>query len=271
MAGSLIESTLRVVTWNIWWRFGRWEERLPLIVEELRRVQPDVIALQEVWCTEGLCAADVIADELGGWSSLFGGTLEMEPGVCFGNAVISRWPIVGHAEVRLPPGDQPDEERLVVRAEIDGPRGPLQVFSTHLNWRLDHSGVRQAQVRALADLVAESPARTYPALVCGDFNAEPHSAEIEMLTGQREVARPGVLLVDAWRSVRPTDPGFTWDGVNTEAAAELEWNRRIDYVMVGWPKEGGAGHPVRCELVGTSPTSDLWPSDHFGVLADLRY
>jgi endonuclease/exonuclease/phosphatase family metal-dependent hydrolase len=261
---------IRVATWNIWWRFGPWEERLPLIIDELTRVDADVIALQEVWSTDGTSSADQIATALD-YESVFAGTLEMEPNVLFGNAICSRWPITQYEWRPLTAANKPSEERLVLRADIDGPNGPFQVFSTHLNWRFDHSAARQAQVRELAEFVADSRPRTYPPIVCGDFNAEPHSDEIEMLTGQRKLAVDGVLLVDAWHVAHPTDHGFTWSNENTFAADANEWNRRIDYVFVGWPKDEGQGKPLSAELIGTKQIGALWPSDHYGLVAELTY
>lgn len=46
--------------------------------------------------------------------------------------------------------------------------------------------------------------------------------------------------------------------------------RRIDYVLSAWPRPGGAGHPVRCEVIGDEAVDGVLPSDHYGVLADLR-
>ena len=40
---------MRVVTWNLWWRFGPWAERQKAIVAVLRELRPDVVGLQEVW------------------------------------------------------------------------------------------------------------------------------------------------------------------------------------------------------------------------------
>jgi endonuclease/exonuclease/phosphatase family metal-dependent hydrolase len=39
-------------------------------------------------------------------------------------------------------------------------------------------------------------------------------------------------------------------------------------VLSAWPRAAGAGHPVRCEVVGDGPEP---ASDHYGVLAELRY
>jgi endonuclease/exonuclease/phosphatase family metal-dependent hydrolase len=269
-ATDLIDTTVRVATWNLWWRFHNWEERLPLVIDELRAADPDVIALQEVWHDGTTSSAHLIAEALG-YEARFAALVEYEPGLEFGNAVVSRWPITGEEVRPLPAEDKRDERRLVLRADVDGPRGPLQVFSTHLNWRMDHSAVRQAQVRTIAELIADSRPRRFPPILGGDFNAEPQSAEVQMLTGQREVAADGVVLMDVWQACHPTDAGFTWDNANPYAASQLEWNRRIDYLFVGWPKARAAGQPVGSSLLGTTPTDGVWPSDHFGLVADLRY
>ncbi len=46
---KIIESRLRIMTWNIWWRFGPWVQREPAILQCIADLNPDVIALQEVW------------------------------------------------------------------------------------------------------------------------------------------------------------------------------------------------------------------------------
>ena len=62
----------------------------------------------------------------------------------------------------------------------------------------------------------------------------------------------------------------TWDNRNGFAAADFEPDRRIDYVFVGYPRDHGRGQTVHAELIGTEPVAGVWPSDHFGVAADLR-
>jgi NAD(P)-dependent dehydrogenase (short-subunit alcohol dehydrogenase family) len=48
-------------------------------------------------------------------------------------------------------------------------------------------------------------------------------------------------------------------------------DRRFDYVLSAWPRRGGAGYPVRCQRLGVLPADRPQLSDHYGVLADLRY
>ena len=63
--GPLIETTMRVATWNLWWRFGPWEERQPAIIDWLRRIDADVLALQEVADDGESNQAKMLAGELG--------------------------------------------------------------------------------------------------------------------------------------------------------------------------------------------------------------
>jgi endonuclease/exonuclease/phosphatase family metal-dependent hydrolase len=185
--------------------------------------------------------------------------------------VLSRWPISHHEFRPLPAPADLDESRVVLRADIDGPRGPIQLFCTHLNWRFDQSHIRQDQVRAIARFVKESPPRTFPPVVCGDFNADPESDEIRMLTGRAAVPEPKLVFHDAWEAGGDGGPGTTWSNRNPYARLDLEIDRRIDFVFAGWPKPGGAGHVVACSVEGTEAVDDVVPSDHYAVLAELRY
>jgi endonuclease/exonuclease/phosphatase family metal-dependent hydrolase len=167
------------------------------------------------------------------------------------------------------------EARVALMAEVDGPRGLFQVFCTHLSWRADWSGVRRAQVEAVCRFVASTRPRSFPAIVCGDFNAVPTSDEIRMLTGEVPVPVPGVVFRDAWATAG-RGPGATISNRNPYVAASLEPDIRIDYIFVGWPKLGGAGQVldawVAGDVSGGSGTSnELFGSDHFAVVAELRY
>ena len=266
--GPLLDTTIRVATWNLWWRFGPWEERAPAIAATLRRIDADVVCLQEVWGESGETSAARFADELG-MHHAFASRLDVD-GVEFGNAILSRWPLARVDWWPLPAPVELDEHRTVLVADVDGPRGPVQVWCTHLNWRFDHSAVRQEQVRFIAAKVADRRPRSYPPVLCGDMNAAPDSDEIRMLTGRADVGVPKTVFHDAWE-VAGVGPGHTWSNDNPYAALDLEPARRIDYVLAGWPRAGGAGHVVSAALVGVDAVDGVVPSDHYGVVAELRY
>ena len=84
--GPLIETTMKVLTWNIWWRFGPWEQRQPAIAETLRLVDADVISLQEVWADKSVSQADLLAGDLG-FEVAYDSRREID-GFRFGNAIL---------------------------------------------------------------------------------------------------------------------------------------------------------------------------------------
>lgn len=268
--GALIASRVRVLTWNIWWRYGPWEQRQPAIEKTLQNVNADIIALQEVWDDGRENLAKLIADKLG-YSYVYAAYDERKKGVRFGNAILSRWPITSEDSRKLPAPPDAEEHRCVLHGAVDGPRGPLDVFSTHLNWKAHHSHVRQMQVQAVAEFIAERAKNDCPPILCGDFNANPDSEEIRVLTGQTTCAVEGLVFLDAWRVAGGRGEGLTWDNKNPYAVLELEPNRRIDYVLVGYPGQSGAGLACHAEVTGDEPVDGVWPSDHHAVLVELRY
>jgi endonuclease/exonuclease/phosphatase family metal-dependent hydrolase len=269
-----LDTRLTVLSWNLWWRFGPWEARQPAIAATLQRLAPDVVCLQEVWAErDGARQADQLAAALGGYhvahATGVGFDLTCES---LGNSILSRWPIRAHETRRLPAPPGLDELRVVLRAELDAPRGPVEVFVTHLNWRLDQSDVRQAQVRAICEFVAETTdQRTFPPVLAGDFNAEPVSDEIRMLTGLGTVPVPKLVFLDAWQAAGGGEPGHTWSNANPFAALDCEPDRRLDYVFVGYPRDHGAGQVVSARVEATDPVDGTHPSDHYAILAELRY
>ena len=188
-----------------------------------------------------------------------------------GNAILSRWPITAHAQTGLPAGDLADEGRVAVHARIDTPGGALPLFTTHLTHQPGRSQVRTAQVRRLAQFVAEHAAGcAYTPVVTGDLNAEPGSDEVRLLGGLLTApVVPGLVLIDAWRYADPGDAGFTWDHRNGYQVNSAIPDSRIDYILVGLPQQS-RGRVRSAELAGTAPVDNVWPSDHFAVVADLQ-
>jgi len=268
--GDLIETTMRVVTWNVWGRLADWEARCEAITQTLARIAPDVVVLQESWAEPSKTQAGQIADRLG-LEAAFARDVTYE-GIDVGVALLSRWDLheVESRPLPVPAGEKP--ENVVLKAEVAGPRGPFLVFGTHLAPFPHRSQLRQEQVRALASFVADCQPQPYPAIVCGDFNAPPESDEIRLLTGVGEPAAPNLVFFDAWSMAGDGSPGYTVARVNPNASPLLMPDLRWDYIFVSWPSGlGGAGHPVSASLEGTDESNGVVPSDHYAVVADLRY
>lgn len=130
----MVDSTVRAMTWNIWWRFGpRWRDRQPGVRATLEQFRPDVVALQEVWAGEATTQADELADVLGMHRS---------------------W----------------DPVALSVR--VDHPTGPLPIVAACLDYGIPYTDDRIAQGAFVADLATDprfdGPC---PVLLMGDLNA----------------------------------------------------------------------------------------------------
>lgn len=257
------------MTLNGWNLSGPWRQRREEIPAWIRHVAPDVVCLQEMIETaDGRNQAEELAAATGdGWAVAYAGRV-IHDDVLFGNGVLSRWPIDATDECDLE--HQPAEgevQRLVLHARTRG----VDVYSTHLNWRFHEGAIRERQVLQLAAFVEETanPSAPLPPIVAGDFNAEPDSAEVRFMGGLGSLDGRSVYFQDAWRVAGGRGPGFTWDNRNPFAAAEHEPDRRIDYVFVGWRRDSGAGRVESARVVCDRALGSTFPSDHFGLVADI--
>lgn len=261
---------MRIVTWNLWWRFGPWERRQPAIEAELAAIEADVILLQEVWATDdgedqAIDLASVLGFEVARTVDGHGRPQK------FGNAILSRWPIRSQEMIVLPDGDGNPSHRSALTAVVDGPAGPQPFIVTHLAWQYDAGPLRIRQLEAVVDLVSrhrpEDPDAPPPVLG-GDFNAVPDSEEIRRLTGRAAPYRPGLVFTDCWEVVGD-GPGHTWTRDNPNAADALWPRRRLDYVFVAWPRPKPLANPRSAELAGHRAHDGIVPSDHYAVVVEL--
>lgn len=254
-----------VATWNIQWQFGNWEERQPALATALTQVQPDVLMLQECWQTQ----VDGFAAELGFEWAWAGHESSKNPQRAMGNAILSRWPIVDNAFRFLPDG-QGREYRTIVHAAIDTPYGRLPAFCTHLEHRYDQSATRMSQLQLASEFIAEHDSGQLPPVLCGDLNAVHDSDEMRRLTGRSAPYVPGRIWSDAWEQVGE-GPGLTWSNENPYLDISAWPNRRLDYVLIGWPREHRPiGNPIEATLFGVQPVGGVVPSDHYGVAVTVH-
>jgi endonuclease/exonuclease/phosphatase family metal-dependent hydrolase len=160
----------------------------------------------------------------------------------WGNAVLSRYPIVASEVMRLPREGVP-LRRNALGVELDlGAGRRLDVVVTHLHHVEGPEGarVRLAQLPPLLERVAGRPAT----VLLGDFNAEPGSAEIALVRGAG--------LTDAFVAGggRPAD-GRTWPSDRPD--------RRIDYIWL-------SGDLAASGFVATPGTA----SDHRGLAVTVQ-
>jgi len=161
-AGAAI--TIRVVTFNV--QFARHVDRaIALLRSSAALRHADVVTLQEMDAT----GARRIAEALSMSYVYYPASVAPETGRDFGNAILSRWPIVADAKIVLPHLARFwRSQRIATAATILVGGVPLRVYSVHLETPVEIGpGSRRDQARAV---VADAGA--YPRVVVGgDMNS----------------------------------------------------------------------------------------------------
>lgn len=254
-------ATVRVASWNVWFRFGDWRARAEAIAQVLAEVDADVVCLQESWSeVAGTSQAGLLTDRLGLADHRFVARYA-DDGVWIGNALLSRWPITATRCWTFPARPGRGRFRSALALDIATPGGRLRVATGHLTHRRARRLNRFVEVRMLRDLALAGAGGT-PVVIAGDLNADPGSPELALFSED-----PAHRFVDAWDAAGDGGPGWTFDGNNPLTARSRFPDRRLDYLLVR-PVDG-AGTPVATRLAGLAPVDGVQAADHYVLVSDL--
>lgn len=225
---------LALLTWNVQWCRGIDGHVDPDRIARVARTIADfdVLCLQEVAVGfRGLPGSGgedqfaLLSAALPGYRGFFGPATDLDDGAGgrrqFGNAIFTRLPVRQVFRHLLPwPSDpaKPSMQRLALELVIETVRGPMRIITTHLEYYSPRQ--RMAQVDALRELHAQACAharqprrgstpgepfdvspRPVQAVICGDFNFVPGSAEHAALTAAFDDGADA--LHDAWATMHP--------------------------------------------------------------------
>ena len=225
---------VRVLCFNIHHAEGT-DGKLDLerIARVITSVEPDLVALQEVDYRTGRTERVDQAAELArltGMTAVPGDNIDVQGGR-YGNAVLSRWKVVGHKNTLLPVLSG-GEQRGVLKAEVDPGEGQprIALLCTHLDNR--YADERLAGAKVINGLVAKND---QPAILAGDLNATPESEPLKLLGKEWANATADKAL--------PTIP------VETPA-------RQIDFVLY---RPAGAWRVVKAKVLDEPVASDHRP------------
>ena len=257
---TLVSATpIRVLTYNLMGMKpgSNPETRIQHIIENLQQLDPDIIGLQEINETldgehnQAQTIADSLASHFGNeyhvymefthesWDSQFREYV----------GIISKFPVLEQGFGQLVPGVFP---RKVVWNAVDSPLGRLNVFNTHLSF--NSADVRRIQVQQIIGFITytENLSPGVASILVGDFNDEPSSETIRLLT------EPGTetFYIDSYAFSNPTDPGYT-----VPSASPTE---RIDYIFE--KSTGNLAIDTSMVVIDEPYDGTNYCSDHLGVL-----
>jgi endonuclease/exonuclease/phosphatase family metal-dependent hydrolase len=203
--------TLRVLQFNIRAGIsGTGEVDLAQIAKEIEAVHPDLVSLNEVDNGTLRTRADepsYLADATG-LHAVYGPNLIYDGGR-FGNAVLTRYPVVESRNLRLP-GKFGLEPRglLTVVVRVEGHR--IAFASTHLS---DGAAGRQSRILQALTVAGALRSSAAPTILAGDLNSVPSDLPVRILRRS---------LLDA------QEEGGTGDG---DTIPEPSPSARFDYVL----------------------------------------
>jgi endonuclease/exonuclease/phosphatase family metal-dependent hydrolase len=224
------------------------EERTKSLLEIIRSIRPDVIALQEVapWFLDELLEQPWVREEY--HAPLFDDKL-VAPG---GQYILSKYPIE-RADWIILSGKQ-QRTAIAVHLEIAGRK--VAVATSHMESMLEDGPVRAKQLDEIFALVDDAD----NAVVLGDFNFGDREAEESHIPPSYR---------DLWAELHPHDPGYTWNIEVSEMARSGSFpgepSRRIDRILVSL----SGYQPTWIKIVGNEPLVEggtIFPSDHFGLV-----
>jgi endonuclease/exonuclease/phosphatase family metal-dependent hydrolase len=156
--------TLKVVSFNI--EYARETKRAIRIMQSVAVLRSaDIVLLQEMTAPTTKMVADALGMHYVYYPAIYNRLVRHD----FGNAVLSRWPIVEDAKLILPSKSRyAKTQRIATAATIDVAGRRVRVYSTHFGTPLDLGWEgRVAQLRFIIDDAARYP----QVILGGDMNS----------------------------------------------------------------------------------------------------
>lgn len=264
---------MRVVTQNLLGHHLDWPRRRPAVTSWFRRLDPDVLTLQEAVVTRD---HDQVTEVVGDGYHVTHHPLREKNGS--GISIASRWPIGAVRELDLQVGPRTSDFAASAQiADIHWPHSevPLLLVNHKPSWRTHLEYERGRQAVLTASFVEEIVARTgQHVVVAGDFDAMPDAASLRFWRGVQALDGTSVAYRDVWQITHRDDPGYTFAPSVAPLVTESwrsDLDRRIDYILIRCT--GGKGpsmHVTHCARILDTPVDGVWGSDHFGVTADIE-
>lgn len=231
---------LRILSYNIHHAEGvDGKLDVPRIAQVILSVDPDLVALQEVdknTIRTGKVNQDIELSRLTKMNSVFGSNITFQGGQ-YGNAILSKFPIIKNKNFLLPNVDS-GEQRGLLQSQIQiSNKENVLFFSTHLDHRRSDTE-RLASAKAINQIISLD--NKSPAILAGDFNDVPDSPTLKEL---------GKVWLRTNKKILRTIPAS-------------KPSRQIDYIFVQ-PKE-------RWKIIESQVLDEDTASDHRAIFSIIE-
>jgi endonuclease/exonuclease/phosphatase family metal-dependent hydrolase len=261
---------LRGITLNVYAHHADWPNRFRVLRDQFRALDPDIVCLQETVLGNG---HDQASEIVGPAYDIIHSNARSDDGV--GISIASRWPIAGSEELDLKPVSSRTAEfactTLIATIQAPPPVGAIVIANHFPDYQPDHEYERERQTAIAARVLERYSEASDHVLLMGDLDAEIDAGSLRFLAGKQSLDGFSVCYVNAFDATRPGEPGHTFTPENPLCPRHWPF-RRIDHIFI---RCGRRGQPtlgiVDCRVVFDHPIDGIWPSDHFGVLADFRH
>ena len=231
---------LRILSYNIHHAEGvDGKLDIPRIAQVILSADPDLVALQEVdknTIRTGKVNQDIELSRLTKMNSVFGSNITFQGGQ-YGNAILSKFPIIKNKNFLLPNVDS-GEQRGLLQSQIQiSNKENVLFFSTHLDHRRSDTE-RLASAKAINQIISLD--NKSPAILAGDFNDVPDSPTLKEL---------GKVWLRTNKKILRTIPAS-------------KPSRQIDYIFVQ-PKE-------RWKIIESQVLDEDTASDHRAIFSIIE-
>ncbi|WP_214850459.1 endonuclease/exonuclease/phosphatase family protein [Exiguobacterium sp. s193] len=255
---------MKIATFNIWNKQVEWEKRIEAICGEIQRIDPDIIALQEVKtfisAESNMNVARCISEELKSFHCIF---KEYPDSPDEGLAFLSKFPITSTDMIWNT--DTDESNYCAIRIIVKHDDLDYGITNVHLNWRTPE--IRQKQIMTVNQWISDNQ-KSYE-ILCGDFNDFPDSNTHRYLI-YNDWFDVALSYEKKGFKAQPTLDYSNNTHLNSEKISQKML--RYDWILLKSKTPLKSLQIDSVKIFGDKLLDKyaVLPSDHYGVLAEIK-
>lgn len=254
---------MKIASYNIWNSDTNLLKRMELLIELLGEEDVDVLVLQEVRNKE---LAKSIMSGLDHRNYIWKKYPDCEEGL----AIISKHDI-DHLWTNYEVNEEFNNSGVMIsRIKIDG----LSIGVTNVH--LDYKKSINREIEIVKGIKALEVFENDYDIILGDFNTYPNSGLHKYITGQMTLFSHSTSWIDLFESFKVRNEDI--NGVSLDFKNNPRWDTevslnipgRFDWILLKEPYPKISPKLINFKLLGYERIENITPSDHYGVLCELK-